>query len=97
MDKTREHVSKSPTTSPAKVYAMAALLLQALMWLFTCTGTDAGFAWSVYSGALLGYWGLVWLIWATYFGSRQSLWTIVAVTGWMPPVGCGLWIASMIR
>jgi hypothetical protein len=69
-----------------------AVVLQLLMWLFTSTGLDGGFAWGVYSCVLLGYWGAVWLLWALGFARGRSLGRVVAASGWIPPAACVLWL-----
>ena len=55
-----------------------------------------GFVWIAYTCMLLGYWGAVWLIRALPFGRGRSLGLIVAVSGWLPPVACGLWLLWLI-
>ncbi|SRR5260370_1166224 len=92
MDEARERDQNSPTALPTAKAFVPVAVLQLLMWCFTLTGADAGFAWGVYSWVLLGYWGVVWLIWAVRLARGLSLVRLVAATGWLPPVGCGFWL-----
>jgi len=92
MDEARDPAQNAPADSaPAAVFVIVAVP-QLLMSLFTCTGCDGGFAWSVYSCVLLVYWGLIGLIWRLGFANGRSLGWIVVASGWLPPVWCGLWI-----
>ena len=93
MDEARGPDRNSPTASPTAKALVPVVALHLLMWCFiTGTSTDAGFASSVCSCVLLGYWGVVWLLWALRIIRGRSLNWVVAVTGWFPPVGCGVWL-----
>jgi hypothetical protein len=72
-------------------------VLQLLVWCITATGLDACFACNVYSCVLLGFWGIIWLIGTLGFARGWSLGRVVAATGWLPPVGCGIWLLWLSR
>src|SRR5262245_41887888 len=92
MNEVREPPQNFSTASPTTIVFVAVAVLQLLMWLFTYTGLDGGFVWGVYSCVLLGYWGVVWLIWALRLARGLSLAWVVALSGSLPPVACGLWL-----
>src|SRR5262245_17793187 len=95
MDEAHEPAQNSSTASPTAIVIVAVAVPQLLMWLFTYTGLDGGFVWGVYSGVLLGYWGVVWLIWTTRLAHGRSLAWVVAATGSLPPVACGVWLMGL--
>ncbi|MBM4068237.1 MAG: hypothetical protein FJ271_04750 [Planctomycetes bacterium] len=66
--------------------------MQLLLWFFTATAVDAGFAWTVYSCMVLLYWTTVWLIHAIGLVHTRSFAGVVAASGWLPPVACVFWL-----
>jgi hypothetical protein len=67
------------------------------MWLFTATIVDGNFRQVFYTCLLLGYWGGIWLIPQRIFPHGRPLGWLLAVFGWLIPVGFGLWLFARYR
>jgi hypothetical protein len=95
VDQAPEQDRNSAAPLSAKGF-IAVAIPQALVWLLTtCTLQDAGRVSGVYSLVLVGYWGAIGLVWLLRVIRGRSLNRVVAVSGWLPPVGCLLWIVAV--
>jgi len=74
-----------------KIAVVLVAVPQLVVWLFTASILDGGTVW-VYSVVLWVYWGVAWQISAPRHPDGWSFARVLAVSGWLPPVGCALWL-----
>jgi len=91
MDEAREPVRNSPTALTTAIAIVLVAGPQLLVWLFTASLLDS-VVWWVYSIVLWVYWGVAWQISAPRHPDGWSFARVLAVSGWLPPVGCALWL-----
>jgi hypothetical protein len=75
-----------------KIAVVLVAVPQLLLWLFTASMLDGEVIWWVYSVVLWVYWGVAWQISAPRHPDGWSLARVLAVSGWLPPIGCALWL-----